>query len=291
MWQLTVVSVVGAAYLGLVTASRSAVEPEPSQCRPDRFLRAIAVCIALVVIACQTVPLLTEIELQQSRAAARQGHTAEASSRASAAAALEPWAASPYLQIALIAEQRRNLRSARLFINRAIDRNLDDWRLWLVAARIENQTRCNHGRETEPQSRGTAQSALSPLRRPASDAGRSRLGRKQDEEPHTGGRIVPQGAGSCGTNGDLIRLQAERGHAQRSPCAAPARARVFGSDSRSVILVARCPSSPNAGACGRDLGSPSWTVASRGADRHHTRLLDRRALSDLDRVSQAARSI
>jgi hypothetical protein len=139
MWQLTVVSVVGVAYLGLVTASSSAVEAEPSPRIGRRFPRGILVCTALAVIACEGVPLLTQIELQQSRAAARGDHLVEASSHAFAAAGLEPWAASPYLQIALVEEQRRNLRSARLFINRALDRNGDDWRLWLVSARIETK--------------------------------------------------------------------------------------------------------------------------------------------------------
>lgn len=144
VWQLTVVSVVGVAYLGLVTASSSALEAEPSPRVGRRFPRGILVCAALAVIACEGVPLLTQIELQQSRAAARAGHTVEASSHALAAAGLEPWATSPYLQIGLIEEQRRNLRSARLFINRALDRNGDDWRLWLVSARIETKLGAIH---------------------------------------------------------------------------------------------------------------------------------------------------
>jgi hypothetical protein len=139
MWQLTVVSVVGVACLGVLVASSSKLQSEAAH-RPRRhILRGIVVVAALAIVACEALPLLTQIELQQSQAAARRGDIAEARARATAAAQLEPWAASPHLQLALVDEQRNDLRSARVFIRRALDRDRSDWRLWLVGARIETK--------------------------------------------------------------------------------------------------------------------------------------------------------
>ena len=49
---------------------------------------------------------------------------------------IQPWAASPYLQLALLDEESGNLGAARGRIRQAIDREARDWRLWLVSARI-----------------------------------------------------------------------------------------------------------------------------------------------------------
>lgn len=139
MWQLTVVTVVGVACLGLLAASGS--KPESGPAPQARRLRALVVFAALVVAVCEILPLLTQIELQRSQEAARRGDTAEARAHALAAARVEPWAAAPHLQLALVDEQRRDLHSARLFIRRALDRDPHGWRLWLVSARIETKLR------------------------------------------------------------------------------------------------------------------------------------------------------
>ena len=58
-------------------------------------------------------------------------------SAADEAHTLEPWAASPYLQLALLEEQSGDLRRLAARIGQAIDRDRSDWRLWLVSARID----------------------------------------------------------------------------------------------------------------------------------------------------------
>ena len=50
-----------------------------------------------------------------------------------------PWAASPYVQLALVYEQAGRLRAARAAIGSAIDRDSHDWSLWLVRARLETK--------------------------------------------------------------------------------------------------------------------------------------------------------
>jgi Tfp pilus assembly protein PilF len=56
------------------------------------------------------------------------------------ARSLQPWASSPYLQLALLAEQEGDLGPARRWIAGALERDPSDWRLWLVSARIETKT-------------------------------------------------------------------------------------------------------------------------------------------------------
>ena len=56
-----------------------------------------------------------------------------------AAAKIEPWAATPYLRLALAEEGAGDLASARRAIGGATRRDPSDWRLWLVAARIESR--------------------------------------------------------------------------------------------------------------------------------------------------------
>jgi Flp pilus assembly protein TadD len=94
----------------------------------------------VLVICAQGLPLLAAIKIHESQVAARDANGAEAVRTALAARRLEPWASSPYLQLALVEEQAGNLPIARGWIRKAIDRNPDDWRLWLVAARIETKS-------------------------------------------------------------------------------------------------------------------------------------------------------
>jgi hypothetical protein len=139
MWQLTAVSVVGVLCLGLLAGAglRSGSGGTRRARRP--FPRAVVVAGALVVIACEALPLLTDAELRASQAAASIGDSAQARRHARAAVALEPWAVSPYVQLALVEEQDGRLRSAATAIHAALRHNERDWRSWLIAARIETK--------------------------------------------------------------------------------------------------------------------------------------------------------
>jgi Tfp pilus assembly protein PilF len=96
---------------------------------------ALAAC-ALVI---QGIPLLAELDLRRSQTAAANGDLVEAVSAAQAARSVEPWAASPHLQLALLYEEAGDLGAARAAIGAALDRDRTDWRLWLVSARIETK--------------------------------------------------------------------------------------------------------------------------------------------------------
>jgi hypothetical protein len=133
MWETTVVSIVGVACLGLLGARDAPRAPVPVP------LRAPVVAIALVVLVVQAVPLLATLELGESRAAVRADDLAGARTHAVRARDLQPWGASPYLQLALVAEQAGDLTTARARIGDALRRDSSDWRLWVVAARLDTK--------------------------------------------------------------------------------------------------------------------------------------------------------
>jgi tetratricopeptide (TPR) repeat protein len=145
MWELTVVSVVGLVLLGLLTgpATHERRRPQPAAPVRTRVRRVPVVAVALasvwLLICAQAVPLLAHVKIGDSQEAARRGDRTNALVDASAARKLEPWASSPYLQVALVLEDVGDLRGARTWIGYAIERDRNDWRLWLVAARIETK--------------------------------------------------------------------------------------------------------------------------------------------------------
>jgi len=142
MWQLTATTIAAVVAFALVTGPAADRRPL-LDAAPERSGRvrgsvlAAAAVAACLVIACSALPWLVDLKIGASRAAAERGDGAAAAADALAARNLQPWASSPYLQLALVSEQTGGLRAARTWIGRAIDRNDQDWRLWLVAARID----------------------------------------------------------------------------------------------------------------------------------------------------------
>ena len=133
MWELTAVTLVGVCTLGLLAGPGT-----PSTTRPLRRLPRVAAAVAVgAVVIAEAVALLAGIEVSQSQAAARSGRFGPARAHAVAATRLEPWAATPYLQLALVEESAGDLVAARRSIQAAIRRDRQDWRPWLAAARIE----------------------------------------------------------------------------------------------------------------------------------------------------------
>jgi O-Antigen ligase len=147
MWQLTVVALVGVVCVALLTGVATAPsdeegrEPDKAPAGPRRMLalRAGTIVGCLAVIAIVGLALLTQARLKASESAAARGDSKAAVSAAEDARGLEPWATSPYLQLALLDETSGDLRSARSKIRQALDRDSRDWRIWLVSARIETK--------------------------------------------------------------------------------------------------------------------------------------------------------
>jgi len=139
VWELTVVSVVAFACLALM------VGPLPESGGRDRRLRlrpalvVTGLTTALLVVCMQAIPYLSELRLRTSQEAAARGDGTAALDAAQSAQAIQPWAASPWLQIALVREELGDLRAARSAIARAREHDSSDWRLWLVSARLQTK--------------------------------------------------------------------------------------------------------------------------------------------------------
>jgi Tfp pilus assembly protein PilF len=83
--------------------------------------------------------MLAQNRLEESQAAAARGDAAAAIAAADDARSVQPWAATPYLQLALLEEQEGNLREANRHIEDALERDRSDWSTWLVAARVQTK--------------------------------------------------------------------------------------------------------------------------------------------------------
>lgn len=82
-------------------------------------------------------PLLVERELNASRDAAEAGNLASAVEHADTARSIEPWAASPYVQLALLAEAQGDHQAAGERLTQAIDREDRNWQLYYLRSRVE----------------------------------------------------------------------------------------------------------------------------------------------------------
>lgn len=96
---------------------------------------AVAWISALALIG----PLLVEREVDASKAAAAGGNVASAVEHANTARSIEPWAASPYVQLGLLAQLQGDSATATSRISEAIDREDRDWVLYYLRAKIERE--------------------------------------------------------------------------------------------------------------------------------------------------------
>ena len=136
MWELTVVTTVGMAVLALLA---SATTSRSTGTTPIEW-RVAVVATALAAVVVTLPPLLASNRLEASQAAARKGSFGSALSEARAARDLQPWAASPYLQLALIEEGAGRLRPARVWLAEALERDPRNATLWVIAARLDTKS-------------------------------------------------------------------------------------------------------------------------------------------------------
>jgi hypothetical protein len=135
VWDLPALAAVAAAAGGLATSLRA----EAFQAVRGRALRTVAAVLCLGAVGTLAAPLLAELELESSRSAARSGDLSAALDDARRARDLQPWAAAPHLQLALVHEAAGQLVAAHRSVTRAIGRDASDWRIWVVAARLETK--------------------------------------------------------------------------------------------------------------------------------------------------------
>ncbi len=105
-----------------------------------RFGLAVAgLAIAWITALALIGPLLVDREIKQSQSAAANEDLASARSHAETARSIEPWAASPYLQLGLVAETEGDYPTAAGRFSQAIHREEENWVLYYLEARAEKQ--------------------------------------------------------------------------------------------------------------------------------------------------------
>jgi tetratricopeptide (TPR) repeat protein len=135
VWQLSAVAVVGVGSLGVALGT---LPSRPSLARRRvGFLRSMLALLAVAAIVPQVVVLAEGIHMNDSRAAAAVGNPTRAEAEALAAKAVEPWATSPYIQLAQLAAGERQYADAHRWIGLAIDRSPQNWVVWYVASEID----------------------------------------------------------------------------------------------------------------------------------------------------------
>ena len=172
IWELTAVSVVGMVALALVSGPATGVYKPLRSARPAesagwtsrrRFgLGLLTGLTAWVLIVAQAIPLLADREVARSQAAVDDSDLGKAMDAAQVARDIQPWASTPYLQLALVSEVQGDVAGARTWIEKAIERDARDWQLWLVSARLE--TKLGHVEEADRSlRRATELNPRSPL--------------------------------------------------------------------------------------------------------------------------------
>jgi hypothetical protein len=149
VWELTALSVVAFSALALISGPATAVLDSPRLAKPGespswvhrrRLPLGIVIGISVWLLLCaQAIPLLADRQIARSRTAVAERDLRKAAEAAEAARDIQPWAATPYLQLALVNEEAGDVVRARRWINEAIERDPRDWRLWLVSARLETK--------------------------------------------------------------------------------------------------------------------------------------------------------
>ncbi|HVU77920.1 MAG TPA: O-antigen ligase family protein [Gaiellaceae bacterium] len=104
-----------------------------------RVPQAVLPLVSLLAVGALLVTLAGQLQLDRSRAAAAAGNYRAAAAAAAAARDVQPWAATPYLQLALVAELAGDLDQGERWAAQATRKQPDDWRTWLALSRIQTK--------------------------------------------------------------------------------------------------------------------------------------------------------
>ncbi|MBN9622074.1 MAG: O-antigen ligase family protein, partial [Actinobacteria bacterium] len=124
---------------GALARARAGIESDPQPERRRFSLAIVGLALAWLTMLALVGPLLVSHELDQSTAAIEAGNVQSAVNRAENARSIEPWAASPYRQLGLLAEAKGEYSEAIHRFGQAIDREERNWSLFYLRARVEHK--------------------------------------------------------------------------------------------------------------------------------------------------------
>jgi O-antigen ligase len=145
-WELPGLGAVFFLAAGVLVAARcSQLAPAPDPAlvargEERRFGLAVAgLAIAWIAAIALIGPLLVDREIDASQSAAASGDLTSAVSHAKTARSIEPFAASPYVQLGLLAESQGDYATAAERLTQAIDREDRNWQLYYLRSRVEEE--------------------------------------------------------------------------------------------------------------------------------------------------------
>lgn len=157
VWQLAAIAAAALSLMAVLVAGQA---ERPMPVLASRPRRALLVALAIGALATIAIPLAGALAVRQSQTAAATGDLAAAYAASVRATALEPYAAAPRLQEALVLEAQGRLAAAAVQASAATRAAATDWQTWLTLAQIEARrgdlapalTALRHARALNPRS-------------------------------------------------------------------------------------------------------------------------------------------
>jgi cytochrome c-type biogenesis protein CcmH/NrfG len=124
--------------LGAVALSgRGGGPPEEASRSRTLLPRAGLTALAIMALVAIAIPLLSTVDIRDSQARAARDDLSSALTKANAASDVQPYAARPPLQRALVLETAGSFGPAAVAARDATQQEPVNWRNWLVLSRIE----------------------------------------------------------------------------------------------------------------------------------------------------------
>jgi hypothetical protein len=139
VWEMAAIACVVMLLGAVILAGheRSALAGDRAVPPRRRLARGGVALLAVVALGAVAVPMAGALATRDSRAAAADGRLGAALQASRTAERLQPYAATPHLQHALVLEESGVLRSAAAAARAATADEPTNWRTWFVLARIE----------------------------------------------------------------------------------------------------------------------------------------------------------
>ena len=143
-WEIASLGAVFFCAAGILVAARcgqlASASNEAAGGEERRFGLTVAVlAVAWIATIALIGPLLVEREIHASQSAAAREDFASAVDHANTARSIEPFAATPYVQLGLLAESQGDYATAAERFTQAIDREDRNWQLYYLRFRVEEE--------------------------------------------------------------------------------------------------------------------------------------------------------
>jgi O-antigen ligase len=144
-WEIAGLGAIFFLAAGVVVAARcSQLALDPRRERPGVEGQRYGFVVAAIAIGWIAAigligPLLVDREIDASQSAAAEDDIPSAVDHAERARSIEPWAASPYVQLGLLAELQGDYAAATIHFTHAIEREDHNWQLFYLRSRVEHE--------------------------------------------------------------------------------------------------------------------------------------------------------